>query len=141
MEGNYLDTTHPEWMLTNPAGPGLFGIDMSQPAAVDWMIRYTSIAIQEMHLDVVRHEAAMNLANVPFWTNRDSQLSPQGDRKGATEILYHTGLYRFWDAVVDGNPHAVLDICAVSRHGVSASLILLVSGWRADDRLGICSPR
>ena len=75
MQGNYANTTHPEWMIrspenrnTDPQPPGrnMYGQELSDPESVDWLVDWDGDTMVEFNYDVFRHEMGMDYAHVPM---------------------------------------------------------------------------
>lgn len=147
-EMNYLNLTHPEWMLRSPENtqhpgkpwaPGLdlstFGIDLANPDALEWVTQWVVDAMEEWNFDVFRHEIGMSYAHGPMWAWRDAEIEAgAAPRRGASEIKYIEGQYRLWDGVRTRRPGAVVDLCAGGGRMIDIESISRgIWKWRSDN--------
>eukprot|EP01045_Picozoa_sp_COSAG04_P015858 COSAG04_NODE_1284_length_7376_cov_4.157345_11_plen_74_part_00 len=58
MQGNYANTTHPEWMIRSPEnwnndtqtpGRNMYGLDLSDPECVDWLVDWVGDTMVEFN--------------------------------------------------------------------------------------------
>ena len=57
-QGNYANTTHPEWMIRSPEnwnndtqtpGRNMYGLDLSDPECVDWLVDWVGDTMVEFN--------------------------------------------------------------------------------------------
>ena len=143
MQGNYANTTHPEWMMISPEnfngadtqtpGKNMYGLDLSDPKCVEWLVDWVGDTMVEFNYDVFRHEMGMDYAHGPMWGWKDATLQPTGLRKGITETKYIEGLLAFWDGVRAAKPGAVVDGCSGGGRNIDLETISRgIWKWRSD---------
>ena len=143
MQGNYANTTHPEWMMISPEnfngadtqtpGKNMYGLDLSDPKCVEWLVDWVGDTMVEFNYDVFRHEMGMDYAHGPMWDWKDTTLQPASLRKGITETKYIEGLLAFWDGVRAAKPGAVVDGCSGGGRNIDLETISRgIWKWRSD---------
>lgn len=80
-------------------------IDLSKEQGVEYAVNTVSRFIEELGLTVYRQD--FNIPPSPIWAKNDEE-----GRCGILEIGYVTGLYKFWDTVLEKYPYIVIDNCA-----------------------------
>lgn len=104
IKGTPITKDHPEYFI---------GIDGSKDMLLDlgredaWNYCYETVCekIESIGIDCYRQD--FNFRPLPYWRKNDAP-----DRQGITEIKHITGMYRFWDALLERFPHLLIDNCA-----------------------------
>jgi len=127
VEGTHWTTEHPEWFLANNHGNWLLlnlGDETARRGLTDFMIGL----IRENQIGLYRQD--FNFDPLNYWRRNDAE-----DRQGITEIRYVTGLYTFWDELLEKFPGLIIDNCAsggrrIDLETTSRSIPLWRSDWQ-----------
>jgi alpha-galactosidase len=131
---------HPQWLLSAPSDPASrkainqgipLGnrrvLNLGNPDAVNWLVEHFSQTLKKEQISVYRQD--FNIEPLVFWRNSDAP-----DRQGMTENLYVQGYLRFWDGLLEHDPHLLIDTCASGgRRDDIETLRRSVPLWRSDD--------
>jgi len=137
MKNSWLQRNHPEWLLEPDgelppkqqyqANDGFYLLNLGNPAVLNWVKNKFSNMIRDFHVDVYRQD--FNIHPLHHWHSGDTP-----DRCGITEIKYITGLYEFWDYLIDKFPGLWIDNCASGGRRIDfESLRRSVPLWRSDE--------
>ncbi len=106
-------------------------VNLADDKVCDDVIEKISGMVQELELGCYRQDC--NIMPLAFWRNNDRLENPEGERAGATEIHYINNLWRFWDALLERNPHLLIDNCAGGGHRLDIEMMSRsVPLWRSD---------
>jgi alpha-galactosidase len=127
VRGSYWTTEHPEWFLSRHNAEWLllnFGDDAARQGVTEFMLNL----IRENRVGIYRQD--FNTAPLAYWRENDAE-----DRQGISEIRYVTGLYAFWDELLEKNPGLIIDNCAgggkrIDLETISRSIPLWRSDWQ-----------
>lgn len=126
VEGTRWAKEHPEWMLRMPGNDNLL-YNLGNPEANEWLCKYIGDFLEENHIDYYRQD--FNICPDAYWAQYDEK-----DRKGMTEIRYITGLYRYWDYLLNRFPNLLIDNCASGGNRLDWETTLRSAPlWRTDD--------
>ncbi|OGV69213.1 MAG: hypothetical protein A2269_05270 [Lentisphaerae bacterium RIFOXYA12_FULL_60_10] len=119
---------HPDWFLGDGKPLANMLLNLGNPEALHWLIRYMLDFIERHNIMLYRQD--FNFDPLPFWRNQDAP-----DRQGITEIRHIEGLYRFWDTLLEKRPRLVIDNCAsggrrIDLETISRSIPLWRSDWQ-----------
>jgi len=106
VEGTWLATKHPEWLLGNSKTRLL---NMGNQEAWNWLVNHIDKIIIDEGIDLYRQD--YNLDPWPFWEKNDTP-----DRQGITENKYVMGYLAYWDELQRRHPGMVIDSCASGGH-------------------------
>lgn len=128
-EGSRWHREHPEWLLSyKDAQSYLF--NLADAEACDFLGKYIGDFLEANGIDNYRQD--FNINPDVFWAAAD----PEG-RRGATEIHYVEGLYRFWDYLRDRFPGLMIDNCASGGLRIDLETISrAIPLWRTDCHYG-----
>ena len=105
---------------------GTLLLDLSKPEAVDGTIEMVSGFVEKLGLKCYRQD--FNTNPLPYWRKYDEE-----GRKGLKEIKYVTGLYRFWDALLERFPDLFIDNCASGGRRLDIEMLSRsIPLWRSD---------
>ena len=135
MPGTWMHDNHPDWILAPgefppeqqyQANDGFHLLDLGNLEALEWLKSKLSSMVDEIGIDVYRHD--FNMYPLNYWRQYDSE-----QQQGLTEIRYITGLYDFLDTLLDNHSNLVIDNCASGGRRIDfemlrRSLVL----WRSD---------
>lgn len=82
-----------------------FLFNMGDPKALDWLCSQMENLIRDNRIDFYRQD--YNIDPEVFWLNND-----EPGRKGICENRYITGLYKYWDFLLERFPGMWIDNCA-----------------------------
>jgi len=101
--GTYLDTEHPEWLLSAEGQRDKL-LNLGIPEARKYMTEFLIGAVEEHGMDWLRPD--FNTVYLPFWRAEDRK---DPNRVGITEIRHVEGLYQMFDDVLEAHPHLRID--------------------------------
>ena len=105
LRGTDTPNEHPDWFLElEPENPTLL-LDLSNPDAVQGTYELVAGFIEKFDLKCYRQD--FNMLPLAYWRKNDSDR-----RNGIKEIKYITGLYKFWDMLLERFPDLFMDNCA-----------------------------
>jgi alpha-galactosidase len=117
---------HPDWFLElSPKDPTLL-LDLSNPEAVEGTYELIAGYIEKFGLKCYRQD--FNTNPLAYWRKYDEE-----GRVGIKEIKCVTGLYRFWDMLLERFPSLFIDNCASGgRRNDIEMMSRAVPLWRSD---------
>ncbi|MBE6761579.1 MAG: hypothetical protein E7551_04765 [Ruminococcaceae bacterium] len=116
---------HPEYFLTLPNAGNLL-LDLGNPKAFDYCCKTIGDLIEKIGVDCYRQD--FNMDPIDYWRSNEND-----DRKGIAEIKHITGLYAFWDYLLERFPHLIIDNCASGGRRIDIeTLRRSVPLWRSD---------
>ena len=116
---------HPEYFLTNGESNNLL-LNLGDPEAWNYCVKTIGDLIEKIGVDLYRQD--FNFAPLEYWRAADAF-----DRQGISEIKHISGLYAFWDALLDRFPHLVIDNCASGGRRIDIeTLRRSIPMWRSD---------
>ncbi len=125
VQTSYNYRHRPQWHITLPDTHTTL-LNLALPETQDYLIELISGYIERFSLSYYRQD--FNMDPLPYWQAAD----PVG-RKGMTQILYVTGMYRVWDALLQKYPHLIIDNCASGGRRIDLeTLSRSVPCWRSD---------
>ena len=106
IKGVPITLEHPEYFLTiaDPTTRNCL-LNLGDEEALQYCIKTIGDLIEEY--DVATYRQDYNIRPLVFWRENEAE-----DRQGLVEIKYITGLYRFWDALLERFPQLIIDNCA-----------------------------
>lgn len=136
MVHSWLHKTHPEWLLAGGGFPpeqqyqandGFYLLDLGNREALQWAKDTFSDLITSQGVDIFRND--FNMHPLHHWRNGEA-----ADRHGMREIRYITGLYEFWDSLLEKHPHLLIDNCASGGRRIDLELLRRsIVLWRSDE--------
>ena len=102
--GTWIETEHPEWLLSIPDSDGL--LNLGDPECRQWLTDHVCQLIEEHGFTIYRQDFNFIVA-LDAWRGNDAD-----DRQGITENLHVQGYLQFWDDLLARNPGLWLDSCA-----------------------------
>ncbi|MBQ7182275.1 MAG: alpha-galactosidase [Bacteroidaceae bacterium] len=119
---------HPQWMLDAGGDNCLF--NLADEEACRWMSKEIGDILEQNSIDHYRQD--FNIAPAGIWAAND-----EPDRTGITEVKYITGLYAFWDYLLDRFPRLLIDNCASGGRRIDYETMLRSAPmWRTDYQYG-----
>lgn len=121
---------HPEWLSKPYSNKPIFGdmvfygLDLSNPDVIRFLIDYYTKIIADYGIDVFRQDGT------GLWWE---DTGP--DRTGISQIRYIEGFYAFWDGLLKNHPNLLIDNCGcggrkLDLETIRRSVIL----WRSDSQ-------
>ncbi len=124
--GSIWHQKFPQWLLKRE-GSKNFLMNLGNEEACNYVSKFIGDFIEENGVDIYRQD--FNILPEPFWAEADKP-----DRKGMTEVKYITGLYKFWDYLLQRFPNLLIDNCASGGHRLDWETTLRsIPLWRTDD--------
>ncbi len=128
-KGSRWHKEHPEWLLPYKDADA-FLFNLADPEACDFLGKYIGDFLEANGIDNYRQD--FNINPDVFWAQADTE-----GRKGATEIHYIEGLYRFWDYLRDRFPNLMIDNCASGGRRIDLETTSrAIPLWRTDCNYG-----
>jgi alpha-galactosidase len=123
-----LPKEHPGWFLElSPENNDLF-LDLSNPEAVQGAYELVSGYIEKLGFSCYRQDC--NINPLAYWRKYDTE-----GRKGVKEIKCVTGLYQFWDMLLERFPDLLIDNCAGGgRRNDIEMMSRSIPLWRSDNQ-------
>ncbi|MCL2158633.1 MAG: alpha-galactosidase [Oscillospiraceae bacterium] len=117
---------HPDWFLEmSPEDPTLL-LDLSNPEAIRGTYELVAEYIEKFDLKCYRQD--FNTNPLAYWRKYDKE-----GRCGLKEIKYITGLYEFWDMLLERFPDLFIDNCASGgRRNDIEMMSRSMPLWRSD---------
>ncbi|MBR4748231.1 MAG: alpha-galactosidase [Abditibacteriota bacterium] len=116
----------PGWILQNPPDHRNRIFNMGNDEARKWLARTIGDFIEENGIDCYRQD--FNADPLEFWRAAD----PAG-QKGITENKYITGLYKYWDELLERFPELYIDNCASGgRRNDLETMSRAMPMWQSD---------
>ncbi len=131
-EGTRIYREHREWILEpSPDMAPFFAasklFDLTQPAAVDWIVDLVSKKITQVGADAIWSDFCFE-DPLNYWRYGEPE-----DRQGMREILYVAGFYRHWDELRRRHPGLGIINCAGGGRTVDLELMRRsVPLWTSD---------
>ena len=121
-----MPKAHPGWFLEmSPEDPTLL-LDLSDPEAVAGTYELIAGYVEKFDLKCYRQD--FNINPLAYWRKYD-----EAGRKGLKEIRYITGLYKFWDMLLERFPDLFIDNCASGgRRNDIEMMSRSMPLWRSD---------
>ncbi len=123
---------HPEYFIPNPDKNDNewqqknWLLDLGNPDAWNYCFDAISSLIEVLKVDFYRQD--FNFKPLKYWRSKDAE-----NRKGITEMKHITGMYRFWDALLEKFPHLLIDNCASGGRRLDIeTLRRSMPLWRSD---------
>jgi len=117
---------HPDWFLEMSPEDNTLLLDLSNPDAVQGT--YELIAGYTEKFDLKCYRQDFNINPLAYWRKYDTE-----NRKGLKEIKYITGLYKFWDMLLERFPDMIIDNCASGgRRNDIEMMSRSMPLWRSD---------
>ena len=104
VEGTPIMKEHPEWFMKRPEDNyGL--LDYGNEDALRYAVDIVSSYVDKLHMSCYRQD--FNIQTTEIFKYNDEE-----NRRGVSEIKHITGMYKFWDALLEKHPHLIIDNCS-----------------------------
>lgn len=124
--GSFVETEHPEWLLSEPGNDFYHVFDFGNPEARKWMSEYIGDFIEESGIDYYRQDLCIRLDT--FWAAND-----EPGRTGMKEIRHIEGMYAYLDYLIGRFPDILIDNCASGGRRLDIEMYRRsVPLWRSD---------
>ena len=118
-------TAHPEWFFKLKDND-VWLLNLGDEDALNGTIEIISDIIKKLDIGCYRQD--FNTNPLSYWRSND--LS---ERNGINEIKHITGLYRFWDTLLERFPNMIIDNCASGGRRIDIeTLQRSIPLWRSD---------
>lgn len=125
-EGTAWYKEHPEWLLKKEKSHN-FLFNLGDDDACNWLCKYVGDFLEKNGIDYYRQD--FNILPEPYWEAKD-----EPGRSGMTEVKYVTGLYKYWDYLLNRFPNLLIDNCASGGMRLDWETTLRSAPmWRTDD--------
>ncbi|MBI4550873.1 MAG: alpha-galactosidase [Candidatus Latescibacteria bacterium] len=120
MEGTWLYTHHPEWILHSSRAGGRRNACLLNFGLSEVQDYFFSIVKGFMDLPGFRvYRQDFNIDPLPYWRDNDAP-----DRQGITEMKYIEGLYAYWDRIAQTWPDSLREECASGGRRIDLETIM-----------------
>lgn len=104
VEGTPIMKKHPEWFMKRPEDNyGL--LDYGNEDALRYAVDVVSSYVDKLHMSCYRQD--FNIQTTEIFRYNDEK-----GRRGISEIKHITGMYKFWDTLLERHPHLLIDNCS-----------------------------
>jgi alpha-galactosidase len=117
---------HPEWFFKRAEDDQTWLLNLGNPEALNGTLELVTGLIEKLGLSCYRQD--FNIDPLPYWREND-----EPERQGINEIKHITGLYQFWDALLQRFPSLIIDNCASGGRRIDIETISRsIPLWRSD---------